>query len=595
MMKHTFIDRVYDAVTLSWLTGPIFSKELRISSRRKRNYFLRSSYLLILLIAILLAWEAMVHSYSSNVVYRVSRLSAAGMAITGTVVMVQFYLAILVSVIMLSNAISEEVYHKTLGVLMSTPISMVQVIAGKLLSKLLQLILLVCLTLPILGIVRVFGGVPWEYLIKSFCVTLTAVIFVGIWTLYLSIHQKHAYIVIIRSILGLIVFFFVAPLFFGWLAIGELNVDDDSYLLCVAVTNPMFLMAMLMVELMEPRGMPFATNSWWIVHCLMMLGISTLLFIRAVTVVRKKALLQACGQLDDGGKTKRRSKTEKLGKIHHVKGPPVLWKEWRDSRLKMGGAKRIIACLLVTGSILISYAIFENENFLDDDYCHIMYAMIFAGLSTFLTAIFAATTITSEKASRTWPALLCTLVTDWQIIWGKVIGVLRRSTLFWGILVLHMTIFILVGYIHPAALPHIVMIAMPVAFFTTCSGVFFSSLFKHTTSAVVANMIFVALLWAGVPFFATIIGGIFFRGSDVLIETVVMTNPFYYLIEVLDDIAGKGDASTSWSRLRYSWAVGGKMNFIEATVLLWVVASAYIVTGLGFLKIVKMRLRKNIV
>lgn len=37
-------------LSLSWLTGPIFDKELRVSSRRRRNYVLRSAYLVLLMV-----------------------------------------------------------------------------------------------------------------------------------------------------------------------------------------------------------------------------------------------------------------------------------------------------------------------------------------------------------------------------------------------------------------------------------------------------------------------------------------------------------------------------------------------------------------
>ena len=33
-----------------WLTGPLFDKELRVSSRRKRNYILRFAYVVLLTI-----------------------------------------------------------------------------------------------------------------------------------------------------------------------------------------------------------------------------------------------------------------------------------------------------------------------------------------------------------------------------------------------------------------------------------------------------------------------------------------------------------------------------------------------------------------
>ena len=107
-------------LNLSRLTGPIFEKELRVSSRRKRNYVLRFVYLAILLITVLLIWKSEVRM-SGNVAFRVSRLSRAGLTITGIVVLVQFFAAQILAVIMLSNSISDEVYHKTLGALMSTP------------------------------------------------------------------------------------------------------------------------------------------------------------------------------------------------------------------------------------------------------------------------------------------------------------------------------------------------------------------------------------------------------------------------------------------------------------------------------------------
>jgi hypothetical protein len=43
-------------VNLSWLTGPIFDKELRVSSRRRRNYVLRSVYVALFLVFVSLIW-----------------------------------------------------------------------------------------------------------------------------------------------------------------------------------------------------------------------------------------------------------------------------------------------------------------------------------------------------------------------------------------------------------------------------------------------------------------------------------------------------------------------------------------------------------
>ena len=291
----TLATTLYKAVSLSWLTGPIFDKELRISSRRKRNYVLRVGYLVIFLLVLTLIWVEQMGSRNTNVVYRVSRLSQVGLVITGSIIMIQFYAAQITAVVMLSNSISDEVSNRTLGVLMSTPISSVQIVAGKMLSKLLQITLLLCLTLPILGIVRVFGGVPWMFLVKNLCLTWTAVIFAGMLTLNMSIHHKHAFSVIIQAILTLLLLYVLLPFFLGWLVHEQFNIQENTIFQWVMVTNPLFMSYVLMAELFSPRGIPISTNVWgW--TCLVMLAGSGVLFLRAVLVVRRKALLQACGQ-----------------------------------------------------------------------------------------------------------------------------------------------------------------------------------------------------------------------------------------------------------------------------------------------------------
>ena len=162
------------------LTGPIFDKELRVSSRRKRNYFLRFAYVCLLTAFIAFAWIVTAKiGGSTSVVYQVSRMAETGRYVTTIIILFQFIAIQLTAIVMLSTAISDEIYHRTLGLLMTTPISSLQIVIGKLFSKLLQLVLLLAISMPILSVVRVLGGVSWDYVVSSLCVTLTAAIFAG--------------------------------------------------------------------------------------------------------------------------------------------------------------------------------------------------------------------------------------------------------------------------------------------------------------------------------------------------------------------------------------------------------------------------------
>ena len=168
MITSAFHSYVYKVLSLSWLTGPIFDKELRVSSRRRRNYLLRFAYILLLSIFILSIWySALGIRGSGSAVYQISRLSSAGRQIITTIVWFQFIAAQLIALVMLSSSVSDEIHTGTLSVLMTTPISSFQIVTGKLLSKLLQLILLLAISLPLLAIIRVFGGVTWDYIVSS--------------------------------------------------------------------------------------------------------------------------------------------------------------------------------------------------------------------------------------------------------------------------------------------------------------------------------------------------------------------------------------------------------------------------------------------
>ncbi|MHC4323018.1 MAG: ABC transporter permease subunit, partial [Planctomycetota bacterium] len=136
-------------LSFSWLFGPIFEKELRVSSRRKRNYITRFAYLVFLTGFLSVIWLDAVDFTVSSGTHAASRLAQAGKQIIIILVRFQFYAIQLVAVVMLSTSISDEIYHRTLGVLMSTPITSFQIVMGKLSSKLLQLILLLGVSLPV--------------------------------------------------------------------------------------------------------------------------------------------------------------------------------------------------------------------------------------------------------------------------------------------------------------------------------------------------------------------------------------------------------------------------------------------------------------
>ena len=188
------------------LAGPIFEKELRVSGRLRRSYILRFAYVAVMGTFVGMEWLVVVTipSLSAGPGVQNYSMAYAGLMLTTTIIWFQFIVLQPVAVVMLSTSISDEVYHRTLGVLMTTPINNVQIVIGKFLGRLYQMVLLMALSVPVLVVIRVMGGVTAEYVLAGTCLTLTTTAFVSAATMFFSVSSRNAPLVIAKSVVALV-------------------------------------------------------------------------------------------------------------------------------------------------------------------------------------------------------------------------------------------------------------------------------------------------------------------------------------------------------------------------------------------------------
>jgi ABC-type transport system involved in multi-copper enzyme maturation permease subunit len=479
------------------LTGPIFDKELRVSSRRKRNYFLRFAYVLILTGFIAFAWIFLARiGGSASLVYQVSRMSETGKYITATIVWFQFIMIQLISIVMLSNAISDEIYHRTLGLLMTTPIGSFQIVIGKLFSKLLQLILLLAISLPLLAIIRVMGGVPWDYVVSSLCMTLTAAIFAGSVSMIFSITNRHSHSVIVRTVLICFLFYIGPPVVLQLVQFAyQVRIVSDATLFYV---NPFIAMGFASQSMLSPASVGFALS--WPLHCVIMLGLSALLLAFSTFCIRRVGLRQATGQAGIflSRKERRkadghlRPKTVLYGvsrRIRPVKGPPIIWKEMINLWIKNSRLRAVLVSILAVLILVFVYGYCAYADFLGREETHIAFISVFFFFALLRTATSAAISITSEKEAQTWPILLTTTLTERQIVFGKIIGSCLGGWAFWFLFVAHIMIFSLAGVVPTAAILPLALLIVSSMLLVSTVGVFFSSCFKRSSISATINLI----------------------------------------------------------------------------------------------------------
>lgn len=460
----------------TWLTGPIFDKELRVASRRKRYYVSRSLYLGVMILLVLIVWftqNATLGWQSSS--YNVSRMAAVGRTVIISVVWFQFLASQIAAILFFSNAICDEMSRGTLNVLMTTPITTLQIVMGKLLSKLLQLVLLISLSLLTLSIVYVLGGVHWNYILSTFFVTLTAVIFTGSLTLFCSGRIKRTHTVIIIMITFICVYYMIGPML---ISILSKTSSGGTWLLML---NPMAAM----LEMTSPRltGAVAAGKEFsWATHCMLMLALSAI-FVMATTIRLRKSILTFAFET-------RASKTGLIAKVKKFLFstgykypivlkclPPTKWYRRRQELMLFG--------FLMAGYFAGYYGLYLDQagstmpmpggigNVIFTTWSMTVWLIVIVR-----TIVCASTAITKEKESRSLSVLLCCPLTDSQIINGKVKHVLRSNILGWVVLIINsaavMVVYRLFIYKDSTFMP---------------GGIFLSSLFSLLTS--IGNLVFI--------------------------------------------------------------------------------------------------------
>lgn len=479
------------------IMGPIFDTELRRSSRKKRYYWLRSSYLIFLTLFLVFTWlQVWLFRSFSGGAFSVSRMAQLGQQASTTVIWIQFIVSQILVVVMMSTAICGEITRRTFGVLLTTPLTSLQIVLGKYLSRLLPVVLVIAMSLPLLAVIRVFGGVVWEYLISGFCITVTAILFNGAICLFLSVSSRSTHLVLLKSLIVLGAFYILPPLVISlarfWAPGGV-----DAALSIVSLFNPFLALAHITTAVYSAAS-SFGTVFTWPLHCLIMFGGA--LFFLALTSWRirhqaRNLIFGATGHsgfrslFRKQGRKGMKSNRVTTRSIRPVEGKPIIWKELQKSylsRMTTRGWPILIIEIAFLVVACILYLTFENE---------IAMAVgqgvssIFYGLAFIITGAMAACSVVSEKEARTLPTLLTTPLTNPQIVYGKGLAVLRRSLPLWIVpLVLNLVFLLSSTEIWHFAISTLIGIPTSILFLIG-AGLYFSVRLKTTLTAIVATFV----------------------------------------------------------------------------------------------------------
>lgn len=173
--------------------GPIFQREVVGAGRRRGPYALRFLYAVILLIVASVAFSASWSSVAarSSGVALAQSLQQIAPQITFALGWCMFITMAVVAPALTGGAIADEKRARTLPTLMTTPLSSVAIIVGKLSARTAQLMILGLLAAPLLLAVRLYGGVPAETVLAITAISLsTALLGAALGLMYSIWHKR---------------------------------------------------------------------------------------------------------------------------------------------------------------------------------------------------------------------------------------------------------------------------------------------------------------------------------------------------------------------------------------------------------------------
>lgn len=576
-------------------------------ARRKRTYFLRFAYLGLLLFVLFMCWiifsEEYRYSYyggrQSGIVINAQRQADLGRVFFATFAMFSVVAMHLIGPVLTSTAIGSEKLRRTFDVLLMTPINAWQIVGGKLSSRMLTAVMLIGLTLPVLAIVRLLGGVELDDLFGALALaaaTALASAAIGLW---LSCYVQRAWAVILLAYLIEAAIYFVLPmLLMLFVAAYERSMRSNMtvgtpyeliiLLKVMTASHPVGTTALLTI----PGGRIGFAASWW-PTVFVQLGLAMVMTLLSARVVRKHArrergestglatpvptaVLPIAGCAPEAAspipppleyeKPKRFDRPAKARRS--VSDWPVLWYELRRPLLARTW-QRVFATTVTLALLGLGYLALAANNELDDDDTQIGFAFIFHGLLFLISIVLSATAIANEKESDTWTLLIATPISGATLVFGKLVGVLRRMMWPFLLMVAHFCLFVVGGVLSPWALFIAVWIILTFTLPWIASGLYFSLRCKRVTTAVVLNLLLPVAIYGIVPLVLLAIDsftrtpGYRPRNYD-LPELVMYYIPWYYLGEGMD----KFDWNVNWSRL--IWMPGGQVSLQEFLIYIFI-------------------------
>ncbi len=423
------------------------------ASRRNQHAIVRISYLAILIAVVFIG---LVGGGGLGGSGDLGDLAQAGAQTFRVVAMGQVILVCLIAPIFMAGAIASEQSGKTYAILLTTPLSNLQIVLGSLIGRLFFILALLFSGLPLFAVMLIFGGVPVKSIFIAFAVAALTALFVGAVAVLLSVMRaggRKAVFVFVISIAAYLVV--VGAL--DMIVLRQINSAPGRTTVLTPVHPLLVLEASINRANYAPPGPESLAAYPWLVR--FYLGQPFAAF-ATLTAGSSLAMILFCSlwvrRIGAGDSRlalwfKEKLRLAESARRHSARsvgnGNPVAWRE-ANTRGNLGGFIArygfILAGLVALGVMLYYYhsdpgwapklgadgkplATQSKTNASTDWFRPALTALLITEIAviTLVALYMAAGSVSKEREDGTLDIMLTTPITPRYYIWGKLRGLVR--------------------------------------------------------------------------------------------------------------------------------------------------------------------------
>ncbi|MCI0640618.1 MAG: ABC transporter permease [Gemmataceae bacterium] len=397
------------------MLGPIFGREWLTLPRRSRHYLMRSVYLGALWVLLLTIWQTSVGWRQSATLGDQARF---GLLSFQLLTYVQLLLVLFFAALTAASAIAQEKDRRTFVLLLLTDMRNYEIVLGKLFGSLLQLVLFLAGTAPLLALLLLLGGIAPAQIFEALLVLATTGLAAGSLGGLVALWREKTFQALALTSLFLVLYLcLVQSLALLPLAVG--SISHEAVATLQAWLQP-FLALQKVVDPLDntgpvPTAYGFAGAMLFLTLVLNGLGVWKLRVWNPAgePIIQREEAEKAQEEID-------RAKAHAApGAVRDVWANPILWRE--IATRAYGRRPLMVKVAYFAVFALICYFAFTAGS---GDWAAARGLVPVGILSMLLVAAQAVTAITNERDLGALDLLLVTDLTPREFIFGKLWGIL---------------------------------------------------------------------------------------------------------------------------------------------------------------------------